>query len=58
MWREDKMEWPQEDDEFGFGFAFLYRMLGVEESSYGDEGYYEKDIVPLDYRLLNYGICK
>ena len=52
------MEWPKEDDEFGFGFAFLYPMLGVEESNYGDEGYYETDLEPLDYRLLNYGICE
>ena len=52
------MEWPQEEDEFDFGFAVLDRMLAGEESSNGDADYYKTELPPVDYTILNYGICK
>jgi len=54
MWSYEKTEWQQEEDEFGFGS--LNRMLGGDESDYVDEGYDKKGVIPLDYKVLNYGI--
>ena len=57
MWSDEKIEWQQEKDEFGFGFS--NRMLGLEESSdYGEEVYDKKDAKSVAYSILLYGICK
>jgi hypothetical protein len=57
MWDEKEIEWQQEED--GFGFEFLNRMLAGDNSDYDEEGYDENGVVvPLYYKVLKYGICK
>lgn len=55
MWSDEEIEWHEEDE---FELLFLNRILGGEESDYseGDSG--GKDIIPLYYSILKYGICK
>lgn len=57
MWDDEEIEWQQEED--GFGFELLKRMLAADDSDYDEEGYGENDVViPLYYKVLKYGICK
>ena len=57
MWDDEEIEWQQEED--GFGFELLKRMLAADDSDYDEEGYDENDVViPLYYKVLKYGICK
>lgn len=56
MWGDKRVEWQLNEDEFGF--EIFDRVLGDNDSAYGDNDYVEANIIPLFYRVLKYGICK